>query len=105
MKKLVLFAVATVMSFGTLTFAKSNDTIPQQKDNLIAQVVEDAYKAISADALDADVKKALVAYTEAYTIKKLEYNDAKKLTKATLEEKASKTEKVVILDESGKEVK
>ena len=100
MKKL-LIAVAVFMCVGTMSFAQE---IQQDNQPLVAQVVEDTYKEVKAEDLNAKVQAALNTYKETSTVKKLEYNDAKKLTKVTLEDNSTKAEKVVTLDDEGKEM-
>jgi len=102
MKKLVI-AVAVFMSVGTMAFAQSNDSMA---DNQVAtQVVQDAFKEVKLENLGEKVQAAVNAYNEAYTVKKLELDEAQKLARVTLEDKSTKSEKVVVLDEEGKEVK
>lgn len=105
MKKL-LVAVAVLMGVSTMSFANSNDSIPpQDKNELVAQVVQDTYKEVKAEELNAKVQEALKGYEATYTVKKLEYNESKKQTQVTLEDKSTKAEKVVLIDDEGKEVK
>jgi len=100
MKKL-LVAVAVFMSMGTMAFAQSVDAVQQE---VVAQAV-DTFKEVKAEDLNEKVQATLATYNETFTVKKLEYNEEKKVTRVTLEEKANKTEKIVTLDEEGKEIK
>lgn len=122
MKKF-LVAAAVCMSAGTVTFAHTNDSIPEQKkdsvpvqktnDSIPAQsqeqsfllVTQDGYKEVKAEALNEKVQGALQTFGEGYTVKKLEYNESEGLTRVTLEDKATKAEKTVILDSEGREKK
>jgi hypothetical protein len=105
MKKL-LIAVVVFMSMGTAAFAQSTaEAVPQDKQEMVAQVNEDVFKEVKAEELNAAVQATLATYNEAYIVKKLEYNAEKKITQVTLEEKANQAEKVVKLDDAGKEIK
>lgn len=105
MKKLVL-SVALFTCMGSFAIAQSNDSIPQaEKTLLIAEAVQDDYKEVSLGDLNENVQTAVKAFEEAYEVKKLENDATLKQTRVTLEDKASKSEKVVILDDEGKEVK
>jgi len=105
MKKLVL-AVAVFTCMGSFAIAQSNDSIPQaEKTFLIAEVIQDDYKEVSLGDLNENVQTAIKAFEEAYEVKKLEYDTTLKQTRVTLEDKASKGEKVVVLDIEGKETK
>lgn len=102
MKKL-LVAVTVFLSIGTVAFAQSTDAVDKQE--VVAQITEDVFKEVKAEELNEKVQATLATYDEAYTVKKLEYNDEKKITRVTLEEKANQAVKVVTLDDEGKEVK
>lgn len=105
MKKLVL-AVALFTSMGSFAFAQSNDSVPQaEKPFLIVEAIQDDYKEVSLGDLNESVQAAIKTFEETYDVKKLEYDSTSKQTRATLEDKASKEEKVVILGDDGKEVK
>lgn len=102
MKKLVL-AVAMFMSVASLTFAQ-----PLLSSVVIVSATEamqDDFKEVSVENLNDNVKATVTGYEEGYTVKKLEYSDSLKQTRVTLEDKSSKAEKIVILDDDGKEVK
>ncbi|NDV58433.1 hypothetical protein [Bacteroides sp. 519] len=101
MKKL-LVAVVVFMGMGTAAFAQSADAV--QKQEVVTLVTEDAFKEVKAEDLNEKVQATLATYNEAYTVKKLEYNEEKKITRVTLEAKENQTEKVVSLNEEGKEV-
>ncbi|MCD7901402.1 MAG: hypothetical protein LUH22_16520 [Bacteroides sp.] len=104
MKKL-LFAVAVLMSAGTATFAQSNDSIPQQENqSIIAQVAESTYKEVKLEDLNEKLQAAINGYNESYTLKKIEYNEGEKLVRVTMEDKSTKVEKVITLNEEGKEI-
>jgi len=105
MKKLILTA-ALFTSMGSFAFAQSNDSIPQaEQPFLIVEAIQDDYKEISLGDLNENVQAAIKAFEETDDVKKLEYDSTLKQTRVTLEDKVSKGEKVVILDDDGKEVK
>lgn len=121
MKKF-LVAAAVCMSAGTVTFAQTNDSIPEQKTDTVPTQKTDTvavqsqglsflmaaqgdYKEVTAEALTEKVQAAVKTYAEAYIVKKLEYNEGEGLTRVTLEDKGTKAEKVIILDGEGQEKK
>lgn len=109
MKKL-LFTLAVLMSAGTATFAQSNDSIPQPTEVTevaevaIAQIAENPYKEVAIENLNETLQAAVNSYNEAYTVKKIECNESEKLVRVTMEDKETNTEKVITLNEEGKEV-
>lgn len=100
MKKLVL-AVAVFMSVGAFTFAQLDQPV---RVSVAAEVTQDTFKEVTKADLNEKVQTALSRFDEAYTVKKMEYSESQKQTRVTLEDKSSKAEKVVILDDEGNEV-
>ncbi|MDR2920654.1 MAG: hypothetical protein LBV72_14980 [Tannerella sp.] len=63
------------------------------------------FTEVKLESLNENVQKAIGAYTEECTVKEIGYNAEKKLTKVVFASKDDQSEKVVILDDEGKEVK
>jgi len=104
MKKIILFAVLLAGSVA-LTHAQCTRTTSQAAST--AQVVSnDNFKEVAPADLNAVVQAAVKALAgDTFNVKKIEFNEEKGLTKVTLTNKADATEKCVILDKDGKEVK
>lgn len=69
-------------------------------------VIADEYKEVEISDLNENVQKAIEALKgETFEVSKLEYNSEKQETKVTLKSKEEGSEKTVILDNEGKEVK
>ncbi len=105
MKKIML-SVAFVAS--TLMFA--NAQTPQKTTQTSTAIVkvaqaENDFKEVKLESLNEKVQATIKSFSETYTMKALAYNAEKKLTKVTLVSKADSKEKVILLDEQGKEVK
>lgn len=94
---------------GVSVFANAgnvNGEVFTNKAEIVASLdQEDGFVEVKLEDLNENVKKAVEAYSETDTVKTIEYNAEKKLTKVTLVSKADSTEKVVTLDDEGKEVK
>lgn len=103
MKKLIL-AVAVFMSVGAFTFAQLDQPIPVT-GKAATEVAQDTFKEVTEADLNEKVQTALTRFGETFTVKKLEYSESQKQTRVTLEDKSSKAEKVVLLDDEGNEVK
>jgi len=106
MKKMMLLVALMI---GASIFVNAN-TLQDQDPTAITEkttaVMEDeGYAVVKMDALNAKVKETIQNYSNDFTVKALSYNSDKKLTKVTLVSKADNSEKVVILDNEGKEVK
>jgi 23S rRNA pseudoU1915 N3-methylase RlmH len=104
MKKLIL-AVAVFACAGSFAVAQSTDSIYQTDGTLlVASVVQDDYKEVGMDDLNENVQTAIKALEEANEVKKIEYDATSKQVRVTLEDKATKSEKIIVLDDEGKEV-
>ena len=109
MKRIIL-SVAVLLGTATMTFAQvstgstQKTQTPPPAGQVVKQQAQDTFKEIKPDALNENVKKAINAYTTTFNVTKLEYNEAKKLTKVTLSNKETKAIEVVILDDAGKKV-
>lgn len=107
MKKLVL-TIALVTSLVTLTYAQSiehNCITASTSELAMVQVPEeDVYVDVKFENLSPILQAAINAYADEHNLKSITYNKTKKLTKVTLVAKADGSEKVIILDEEGKEI-
>jgi len=105
MKKIIVFAV---LLSGGISFANAqcpNATAPQAVSTQQA-VATGEFKEVALSNLSEAVQTAVKNLAgDTFNVKKLELNAAKELTKVTLASKADASEKVVILDKEGKEVK
>ncbi len=107
MKALVL-SVAVLL--GASIYANAGVSQTKTADSNISTVAvldqkQDGYVDVKIESLNAEVQEAVRAFETNYTVKNLAFDKAKKLTKVTLISKADKKEKVVILNEQGKEIK
>ncbi len=102
MKK-ILLSVAFMMSVCFFAGAQETQKVEKSTETLTTQVQDD-YKEVKLENLNQNVQAAIQVYSQTSTIKKLEYAAAQKLTKITLIQKSDNSEKVVILDDAGKEV-
>ena len=104
MKKMIL---SLAVMAGVSVFANAgnvNGEVFANKAEVVASLdQEDGFVEVKLEDLNENVKKAVEAYSETDTVKTIEYNAEKKLTKVTLVSKADSTEKVVTLDDEGKE--
>lgn len=100
MKK-VLVEVAFMMCLGTVFCVESSAV---ENTTSVVQVQNNDYKDIKLEALNAQVQAAIKGYESTYTVKSLGYDEATKQTQVTLTAKDGSDEKVVILDDAGKEI-
>lgn len=100
--KTMALAIALMLGVGMSTYALQEATAKTTIESVAQQ--EDVYVKISFDDLNSSVQSAITKLSEEYTVKELAYNVEKKLTKVTLISKADQSEKIVILDDEGKEV-
>lgn len=100
MKTMVL-AIALMVGVGMTAYAQQEAPVKAAIEN-VAQ--EDAYVKITFDELNSNVQAAITNLSAENTVKDLAYNVEKKLTKVTLVSKTDESEKIVILDDEGKEV-
>ena len=107
-KEVFLSVAFMLFIFG---FANANTNKEASTSNgktveaVVSDLLQDEFKVVKLEELNEKVQKAVNVFQEAYTTKSLAYNETKKQTKVTLILKADNSEKVVILDEEGKEVK
>lgn len=102
MKKLV-FAIAVLINVGVFTFAQVGKTT-HIIDNIPAEVLSVAFEVVEVNDLNEKVQATITGYRSAYIIKLLEYNESTKQTRVTLEEQDTQIEKVILLNDDGKEV-
>lgn len=104
MKRLLVSAMV-LMGISSSAIAHSGSVLTSETSIFYVQVMEEEFKEVSLTSLNANVQTAINAYADAYEVKKLEFDESAKQTRVTLTDKESKAEKVVVLDEEGKEVK
>ena len=107
LKELFLFVAIMLLLFGcaNANANKEAKTISVETEEMIvSDLVQDEFKSVNLEDLSEKVREAVNAFQETYTTKSLAYDEAKKQVKVTLISKADESEKVVILDEEGKEV-
>ena len=98
------FFLSTVMVIGFCVFcnAQTTQTNPKEVKTKVAVAEDDGYKEVKMEELNIAVQEAIKKNYAGFKIIKLTYNIEKKLTKVTFLT-LSGEEKVVILDEEGKE--
>ena len=102
MKKVVLFAAILI---GCVVFANARITVSSE-NTAILQVTTDEYKEVAMADLNQIIQDAVKELAgETYDVKKVEFDAEKELTKITLLNKEDESEKTVILNKEGKEVK
>lgn len=101
MKK-IIFAIVVFINVAVFTFAQIG--ITHSIENIPVAVILEPYKVVEVDDLNEKVQETITGYKSVYSIKLLEYNESKKQTRVTLEEQDTQTEKVIVLDDEGKEV-
>jgi len=104
MKKIILFAILLA---GGIAFANAQcATTKPQAVTTTQTVSNDNYKEVALTDLSEAVQTAIKNLAgDTFDVKKVELNEEKGLTKVTLASKADASEKCVILDKDGKEVK
>ncbi len=105
MKKTILSVALAVAAcaFASAQAPQQQTTAKKAEATNVAQ--QDEYKDVKIETLTPKVQEAVKAFEKTCTVKSIGFNETKKLTKVTLVSKADKSEKVAILDETGKEVK
>lgn len=103
--KRILLSAMVLMGIGSSAIANSGSVLNSERSISVVQVMQEDYKEVSLESLNEKVQAAVNAYADAYEVKKLEFDENAKLTRVTLADKESKAEKIVILDDEGKEVK
>ena len=108
-KELFLSLVITIFVFGCAnanankeTNATNVETV--EVETVTSDIILDEFKDVNLEDLSEQVREAINAYQEAYTTKSIAYDEATKQVKVTLISKADESEKVVILNEEGKEI-
>ncbi|MDR1171729.1 MAG: hypothetical protein LBL24_04670 [Bacteroidales bacterium] len=101
--KAVVLSVAMLM--GTMICANANAAKDAVSRSSEVVAVQDDFVDVKIESLNAKVQEAVRGFEDTCTVKSLAYNIGKKQTKVTLVVKADNTEKTVILDDEGKEVK
>jgi hypothetical protein len=103
MKKIILFAILLVggIAFTNAQCASKNQSVPTEQVVSAGDFKEVALTDLS-DVIQASVKNLA---GDTFDVKKVEFNAENELTKVTLVNKADASEKCVILDKDGKEVK
>lgn len=105
MKKVILsaaFVMATV-SFAIAQF--SNESAISHQSEVMTQQVKDEWRLAKLEELSAKVQEAIKAQEATCDVKTILYNEAVKQAKVTFVSKADQSEKVMVFDEEGKEVK
>lgn len=102
MKKLIFSALILMSSAA---FVNAQIPAQTQAPSTEQSQCEGEFVSGTLTALGAPVQDAIQALaSDAFTVKGVEYNNAKELTRVTLVSKADKSEKCVILDNAGKEI-
>lgn len=103
--KTMMLAVALMM--GVSAFAiEEMPVLPERTMMTVVQVGQttpDGFVPVKVEDLNEKVVAALKVYAETNDITALAYNAEKKLTKVSLTSKADGAQKVVVLDDEGKE--
>ena len=105
-----LMFLSAILLMGCAAFASAQveaDEIQTAPDEQIIQVVTtDEYKEVALTDLCAGLQEAIKNLAgETFEVQKVEFNAEKALTKVTLTNKVDESEKLVILDKEGKELK
>jgi len=103
MKKVILFAILLV---GCVAFANAQCTTKSQTSSTEQVVAAGDYKEVALTDLSDVIQKAVNTIAgDTFDIKKVEFNADAELTRVTFANKADASEKIVILDKAGNEVK
>ncbi len=105
MKKLLL-SFALIAGTSVCIYAQTtdnNDGKTQATEIAVADM--DDFKTVETGDLPAKVQETVNKLAEDNTVKAVAYNEETKQTQLTLVSKSDETEKVVVLDEEGNEVK
>jgi hypothetical protein len=101
MKKVILFAALLT---GCVAFANARFTVSE--NTVTSELTINDYKEVALADLSEVVQNAVKELAgDTYTVKKVEFDAEKELTRVTLAEKENGNEKTVILNKEGKEVK
>lgn len=98
----MMMAVALIV--GTTAFAnvESTSTIDINEVSIV-QTNDDGYASVKLEELNEKVQATIQTYVETYEVAELTYHAERKLTKVTLVDRTDHSEKVVVLDDEGKE--
>jgi putative lipase involved disintegration of autophagic bodies len=102
MKKMLVAAIAVLLSVGASSYAMSNSPEQGNGQVCLTQAPEDDYKEVKLEELGEKVQAAVAEHAKTQDILKLEYSEAKKLARVTLANKETKEVKAILLDEEGK---
>lgn len=104
MKK--MFLSVAILASVCLFVNASGGFVPDVDTEICMTVNQDGdFTEAKLENLNANVQKAIEAYTETCTVKTIGYNEEKKLTKVVFASKEDQSEKVIILDDEGNVVK
>ena len=101
MKKMIFAALFVA---GTCLFTEAKATITAIETIQFTVSQNEGFVEVKLEDLNEKVQAAVNGNLEAYNLKVLTYDVEKKQTKATLESKADQSEKVLLLDDEGKEI-
>ena len=102
MKKVLLSIMLTV---GAYTFTCAQAPIVDENPTVTVAQEDDGYKDVKLEDLSEKVQSAIKDNYSNYTVKSTSYNEEKKLAKVTFTSKEDQSEKIVILNEEGEELK
>ncbi|MCC8153241.1 MAG: hypothetical protein LIP01_02915 [Tannerellaceae bacterium] len=105
MKKVIL---SLALIAGAFTLAQAQQTEGKCSKNQPTEILAttgDDYKVVEKEATPEKVQTTIDELGKENTIKEIAYNEETKQTKLILISKADETEKTVIVDEEGNEVK
>ncbi len=104
MKKLILSA-ALIMATVSFAIAQLSIERVHPAGTEVTVIQQEEWKQVELSALNEKQQAAVKAHEQTCDVKKIEYNASTHQAKVTLVTKADKSEKTVILDAEGKEVK
>lgn len=99
MKKNVL-TIAILMSAGLFTFSQHSFS-SSQSENIPTEYVYDHFRIVDFDELNEDVRATLNGYREKFTFILLEYSESQKQTQVTMQDKETKSLRIILVDDSG----
>lgn len=102
MKKIIL-AVAFIAGIGLFTEAKAQQGNETTVTIEASTSQDNEFTDVKIEDLNENVQATINGFSEEYTVKALAYNTDKKVTKVTLESKEDQSEKIVLLNDEGKE--
>ena len=97
--------ILAILVVGCVAFAQAQFAVEPQTVST-EQITTNDYKEVALTDLSEVVQEAVKSLAgETFEVKKLEFNAERELTRVTLLNKEDKSEKRVILDKEGQEVK